>query len=105
MAAACCDSLVVCPSSYFAALGPEGAAVTLRRSADEAARRMGIRPVDLLALGVADGVVPDAGQPGFAEAVAVEVGRQSKSEPARRLDARERRWSGPVPGVLPEHQP
>ena len=58
MAAACCDALMVCPSSYFAALGPEGAAVTLRQNADDAARLMAVRPADLLALGVADGVVP-----------------------------------------------
>lgn len=112
MAAACCDALVVCPSSYFAALGPEGAAVTLRRDADDAARLMAVRPVDLLALGVADGVVPDPVQvtdgrapegrvsDAFLEAVAAEVGRQTRAEPARRLDARERRWSFPVPGTL-----
>jgi acetyl-CoA carboxylase carboxyl transferase subunit beta len=100
MAAACCDALVVCPSSYFAALGPEGAAVTLRRDPREAARLMGVRPADLLALGVADGVVPDPGSADFATAVAAEVGRQSRAEPARRLDARERRWSFPVPGSL-----
>jgi acetyl-CoA carboxylase alpha subunit len=100
MAAACCDTLVVCPSSYFAALGPEGAAVTLRRDPSEAARLMAVRPIDLLELGVADGVVPDPGSPDFAIAVAAEVGRQSRAEPARRLDARERRWSFPVPGSL-----
>lgn len=101
MAAACCDSLVMCPSSYFAALGPEGAAVTLRRDREEAARLMAVRPADLLALGVADGVVPDSDAEGFPEAVAAEVGRQARAEPARRLDARERRWSFPVPGSLP----
>jgi acetyl-CoA carboxylase alpha subunit len=100
MAAACCDSLVVCPSSYFAALGPEGAAVTLRRDPADAARLMAVRPTDLLALGVADGVVPDSDAEGFAEAVAFEIGRQARAEPARRLDARERRWSFPVPGNL-----
>jgi acetyl-CoA carboxylase alpha subunit len=100
MAAACCDSLLMCPSSYFAALGPEGAAVTLRRSPDEAARLMGVRPADLLALGVADGVIPDSDSPDFAVAVAAEVGRQARAEPARRLDARERRWSFPVSGAL-----
>jgi acetyl-CoA carboxylase carboxyl transferase subunit beta len=102
MAAACCDSLVVCPSAYFAALGPEGAAVTLRRPPEETARLMGVRPADLLALGVADGVVPDSAEPDFPTAVAAEVGRQVRSESARRLDARERRWSFPVPGVLPD---
>jgi acetyl-CoA carboxylase carboxyl transferase subunit beta len=105
MAAACCDTLLVTPSSYFAALGPEGAAVTLRRSPEEAARLMAVRPVDLLALGVADDVVPDAGADEaataeFAAAVAAAVGKQSRAEPARRLDARERRWSFPAPGQL-----
>jgi acetyl-CoA carboxylase carboxyl transferase subunit beta len=101
MAAACCDALLVCPSSYFAALGPEGAAVTLRREPEEAARLMAVRPADLIALGVADAIIPDSDTPEFAAAVAAEVSRQSKAEPARRLDARERRWSCPAPGALP----
>jgi acetyl-CoA carboxylase carboxyl transferase subunit beta len=101
MAAACCDELLVCPSSYFAALGPEGAAVTLRREPEEAARLMAVRPADLIALGVADAIIPDSDTPEFAAAVAAEVSRQSKAEPARRLDARERRWSCPAPGALP----
>jgi acetyl-CoA carboxylase alpha subunit len=100
MAASCCDALLMCPSSYFAALGPEGAAVTLRVEPDEAARMMGVRPADLLALGIADGLVPDSDAEGFSVAVAAEVGRQARSEPARRLDARERRWSFPISGSL-----
>lgn len=103
MAAACCDTLVMCPSSYFAALGPEGAAVTLRRDPEEAARLMGVRPADLLALGIADGLVPDSDADDFPAAVAAEVGRQARAEPARRLDARERRWSFPAPGTTAGH--
>ena len=74
--------------------------MTLRRPAEQTARLMAVRPADLLALGLADGLIPDPGSPDFAVAVAAEVGRQSRAEPARRLDARERRWSFPLPGVL-----
>lgn len=100
LAAACCDSLLVGPDAYFAALAPEGAAITLRRPADEVARMYGLRPADLLALGVADASVPDPGSKGFARAIAATVATQSWLEPARRQAARERRWSGPLPGIL-----
>jgi acetyl-CoA carboxylase alpha subunit len=100
LAAACCDSLLVGPDAYFAALAPEGAAVTLRRPAEEVAELYGLRPADLLALGVADGVVPAPDSKGFARAVAAAVAKQSWMEPARRQAARERRWSGPLPGSL-----
>src|SRR5664279_1584561 len=100
LAAACCDVLLVGPDSYFAALTPEGAAITLRLPADEVARRYGLRPVDLLALGVADAPVPAPDAKSFGPAIAAVVAKQSWLEPARRRAARERRWSGPLPGVL-----
>ena len=100
LAAACCDTLLVTPDSYFAALTPEGAAVTLRLPADEISRRYGLRPVDLLALGMADAAVPAPESKSFGRAVAAAVAAQSWMEPARRRAARERRWSGPLPGVI-----
>ena len=100
LAAACCDSLLVGPDAYFAALTPEGAAITLRRPADEIARLYGLRPVDLLALGVADAAVPAPDSKAFGKAIAAVIATQSWLEPARRQSARERRWSGPLPGVL-----
>ena len=61
LAAACCDTLLVAPDSYLAALAPEGAASALHRPADEVARLYGLRPADLLALGLADAAVPGRG--------------------------------------------
>lgn len=100
LAAACCDALLVAPDSYFAALVPEGAAVTLGMPADDISRRYGLRPADLLALGVADAAVPAPDSKAFGRAVAATVAAQSWIEPARRKAARERRWSGPLPGLL-----
>ncbi len=100
LAAACCDTLLVGPDAYFAALAPEGAAMTLRQPADEISRRYGLRPPDLLALGVADAAVPAPDGEGFAATVAAAIAKQSWLEPARRHAARERRWSAPLPGTL-----
>ncbi len=100
LAAACCDALLVAPDSYFAALTPEGAAVTLKRPAPEIARLYGLRPADLIALGVADAAVPASGSKSFGPAIAAVIAKQSWLEPARRRAARERRWSGPLPGTL-----
>jgi acetyl-CoA carboxylase carboxyl transferase subunit beta len=100
LAAACCDALLVTPDCYFAALVPEGAAVTLGLPADEIARRYGLRPADLLTLGVADAAVPSPDSKAFGPALAAVVETQSWLEPARRRAARERRWSGPLPGIL-----
>ena len=99
LAAACCDTLLVAPDAYFAALAPEGAAITLRLPAEQVARQYGLRPQDLLALGVADHPVPRPDAKGFSRAVAAAIAKQSWLEPARRQAARERRWAGPVPGL------
>ena len=99
LAAACCDVLLVAPDAYFAALVPEGAAITLRRPADEISRLYGLRPADLLALGVADAAVPAPDSKAFGRSVAAAIATQSWLEPARRQSARERRWSGPLPGI------
>jgi acetyl-CoA carboxylase carboxyl transferase subunit beta len=105
LAAACCDTLLVAPDAYFAALGPEGAALTLRLPADVIARQYGLRPADLLALGMADRAIPEPDAKGFDRAVAAAVAAQSWMEPARRRAARERRWSGPLPGILSADPP
>ena len=100
LAAACCDTLLVGPDSYLAALAPEGAARALHRPADEVARLYGLRPADLLALGLADAPVPDPQSPSFGQTIAAAIAKQSWLEPARRRSARERRWSGPLHGSL-----
>ncbi|HEX4428589.1 MAG TPA: carboxyl transferase domain-containing protein [Frankiaceae bacterium] len=102
LAAACCDALLVGPDSYLAALAPEGAARALRRPADEVARLYGLRPVDLLALGLADAAVPGPESKTFGRAIAAAIAKQSWLEPARRQSARERRWSGPLTGTVTE---
>jgi acyl-CoA carboxylase subunit beta len=100
LAAACCDTLLVAPDSYLAALAPEGAARALHRPADEVARLYGLRPADLLALGLADASVDGPDSTSFGPAIAAAIAKQSWLEPARRQSARERRWSGPLHGSL-----
>jgi acetyl-CoA carboxylase carboxyl transferase subunit beta len=100
LAAACCDTLLVAPDSYLAALAPEGAARALHRPADEVARLYGLRPADLLALGLADAAVDGPESESFGPAIAAAIAKQSWLEPARRHSARERRWSGPLHGSL-----
>ncbi|MDQ1686198.1 MAG: acyl-CoA carboxylase subunit beta [Frankiaceae bacterium] len=58
LAAAVCDVVGVTPDGWFAALGPEGAAATLRTTPPEAADLMGVAPGDLLAAGFADAMAP-----------------------------------------------
>jgi acyl-CoA carboxylase subunit beta len=58
LAAAVCDVVGVTPDGWFAALGPEGAAATLRTTPVEAADLMHVAPADLLAAGFADAMAP-----------------------------------------------
>lgn len=94
LAATAADLVLATPDAYFAALGPEGAAAALRRPAAECADRMRITPADLLRLGAVDAVVPDAGSALRA------LGRLLAQPGDERRAARERRWSGPLPGVV-----
>ena len=91
LAAAACDRLLVTDSSYFAALGPEGASAVLRKPPRECADQLGITPADLLALGAADGVAEPAD-------LAVVVAELSGRDPKTRQELRRTRWSVPVPG-------
>ncbi len=98
LAAASTDRVLVTGDSYFAALGPEGAAVTLRRPADEAMRLMRVTPADLVALGFAARTVA-AGA--IVPAVAQAVHELVVLPPDERLAARDHCWSQPLPGHLP----
>jgi acetyl-CoA carboxylase carboxyl transferase subunit beta len=100
LAAAVCDTLLVGPDSYLAALAPEGAARALHRPADEVARLYGLRPADLLALGLADAALPGPEAEPFGLIIAAAIAKQSRLEPARRRSARERRWSAALPGTV-----
>jgi hypothetical protein len=81
--------VLVTPDSYMAALGPEPAAVTLRRTPPEAATLQRVGPADLRALGFADRLIDPAVA---GAAVAAEI--------AALLDQRvpPRDWSRPLPG-------
>ena len=79
--------------SYFAAIGPEGAAAALRRPAQECADLMRITPGDLLALGFADAVAAPS-------AAASYLRRLEEMPQDDRLARRWARWGGPLPGGL-----
>jgi acetyl-CoA carboxylase carboxyl transferase subunit beta len=93
LAAATADLVLVTADSYFAAIGPEGAAAALRKPADECADLMRITPPDLLALGFADALVEPA-------AVTGHLDRLTDSPDSDRLARRIRRWGGALPGHL-----
>ena len=89
LAAATTDLLLLGPDSYFAAIGPEGAAAALRRPAQECADAMGITPTDLLSAGFADGVSDGTDLPSHLAALG---GLSASSRIARRTT----RWSSAV---------
>lgn len=93
LAAAAGDRVLVTPTGYFAAIGPEGASAALRQPAEECADRMRIVPADLLALGFADALIAP-------EAVGVRLAELTEMSTDVRLGARAARWSGPLPGTL-----
>ena len=94
LAAAVADVLLVTGTSWFAAIGPEGAAAALRRSPEECADLLRLTPEDLLALGVADALLADP-----ADALG-HLAALADRDPQERLTARASRWSSPVPGRL-----
>ena len=97
LAAATADVVLLTPDSYFAAIGPEGAAAALRRPAPECADLMRITPADLMALGAADAVLDTAVEPA---ALAAHVALLSAMSGASRSARRRRRWASPLPGQL-----
>jgi acetyl-CoA carboxylase carboxyl transferase subunit beta len=99
IAAACADVLLVTADSYVAALSPEGAAVTLRTSPSKAADASGLRPVDLMRLGVADGVVTGT-DVDLMRTVAITVRNLSVRDRTVRLANRHAKWSTAATGRL-----
>lgn len=97
LAGACSDRVLVTAGAYFAALGPEGAAVTLRRPAEEAMRLMGVTPSDLAALGFADAVIEPTALAGAVEQAIADLADRDAGE---RVRSRDYRWSHPLPGRL-----
>lgn len=101
LATAVTDLVLVTPGSYFAALGPEGAAAALRSTPGASARRLRLRPRDLLALGFADAAVPEPDDPELARYVGAAVSALAALDPAERIANRRRRWSARLPGTAP----
>lgn len=100
LAASVADRVLVTPGCYFAALGPEAAAAALRTTREATARRLRLRPVDLLTLGFADAATPEPDVEAFAGYVAAQAAHLAALDPDDRRAARERRWSSPLPGTL-----
>lgn len=97
LAAAVADVVAVTEHGWFGALGPEGAAATLRRPVDEVADAMGITPRELLASGFADALAP--AEPAALAAWCAARLEVLHEQPAQeRVDARLERWWGPLPG-------
>jgi acetyl-CoA carboxylase alpha subunit len=101
LAASVADRVLVTPGSYFAALGPEAAAAALRTTPGATAKRLRLRPVDLLALGFADAAAPEPDDPAFAPYVAAQAADLAAQDERTRGAARARRWSNPLPGSVP----
>jgi acetyl-CoA carboxylase carboxyl transferase subunit beta len=94
LAGAVTDVVGVGPHAWFAAMGPEGAAATLRIEPSEAARRMQITPADLLSSGFGDVYVPTGLEAGW---LATTIDRLGAEPPDRRISRRLTRWSAPLP--------
>jgi acetyl-CoA carboxylase carboxyl transferase subunit beta len=100
LAASVADAVLVTPGCYFAALGPEAAAAALRSTAGATAKRLRLRPVDLLALGFADAAAPEPDDAAFVAYLAGRAAHLATLDPTERRAARERRWAAPLPGTL-----
>ena len=98
LAAAVADVVAVTEHGWFGALGPEGAAATLRRPVEDVADQMGITPRELLASGFADALAPT--DPGALTAwCAARLEALHQQAPEQRLKARGERWLNPLPGA------
>jgi acetyl-CoA carboxylase carboxyl transferase subunit beta len=97
LAAAATDEVLVTDASYFTALGPEGAAVALHVSPEEAADRMALTPPDLRVLGFADGYA-DTDPIALRNLVAAQLSALSEAPESERIGRRRARWAGPLPG-------
>lgn len=97
LAAATADVVVVTPAAYFAPLAPEGAAVTLRTTAKEAADAMRVTPADLVDVGFADAVA-DSDPQALRALVATRLAELAARERGARLRARRARWAARLGG-------
>jgi acetyl-CoA carboxylase carboxyl transferase subunit beta len=89
LAATCCDRVLVTQDGYMAALGPEPAAVTLRRTPQEAAILQRVGPNDLRALGFADRLID-------VDSAATELASELSALSRGQVPARD--WTRPLSG-------
>jgi acetyl-CoA carboxylase carboxyl transferase subunit beta len=87
LAALACDRLWLAPGSYFAALVPEGAAAALKSTPEQAAVTLRLRPPEVAALPVCDGILDLDDARGLLAAQLDELATDRE-----RLDHRHRRW-------------
>lgn len=99
MATSATDVVLVTPEGWFAAIGPAGAAVALRRPIEECAELLRLTPADLLALGAVDAVVAGA------EDALWHLARVAAQPQQERLAVRVQRWSQPLRGHLGDAHP
>lgn len=88
------DRLLMCEHAVFSVIGPEGAAAILERDASKApqlAERLRLTSNDLVALGIADEVIPEE-QEAFGEAVIAALAHAAVGDRDRRLDSATHRW-------------
>jgi acetyl-CoA carboxylase carboxyl transferase subunit beta len=95
LAAALTDEILMSPGAYFAAIGPEGAAATLRVPAAEAIGQMGVDVATLSALGLVTPTVEPT-DPVFADVVSAHL--RTLASQTDRAARRTARWSSPLPG-------
>src|SRR5204863_7455135 len=97
LAATVTDRVLVTTSGCFAALAPEGAAIALHTTPQEAADQGAVTPAQLCRLGFADELISD-----HATEVRIAVGTSllflGEQQREVRLAARRARWSRPLPG-------
>jgi acetyl-CoA carboxylase beta subunit len=97
LAGAAADTVAVTELGWFAALGPEGAAATLRVSAEEAADLMAVTPRDLLGSGFADALAP-ADPPALQQWLAAALDGLRETPANERRSRRRQRWASVLPG-------
>lgn len=88
------DRLLMCEHAIFSVIGPEGAAAILERDARKApqlAEQLKLTANDLVAMGVADMVIPEEDE-GFAEAVIGALAQATIGDRDRRLHVASHRW-------------
>jgi acetyl-CoA carboxylase carboxyl transferase subunit beta len=96
LALAAADRLLMLEHSVFGVIGPEGAAAILARDparAPEFADRLHLTAADVVALGVADAVVPESDTAAIDLAILDALGAAQPGDRLRRVDAVTARWA------------